>query len=67
MPGHPRLYRRGATYWHRAAVPVDIKKSYPKTEETFSLGTKDSPARPSNSSAWRRLRSTASLMPTGAA
>ena len=41
MSGHPRLYRRGATYYHRAAIPVDIKDSYPKTEETFSLGTKD--------------------------
>lgn len=41
MPGHPRLYRRGATYYHRAAIPLDIKDSYPKTEETFSLGTKD--------------------------
>lgn len=41
MPGHPRLYRRGATYYHRAAVPVDIKDTYPKSEETFSLKTKD--------------------------
>lgn len=41
MTGHPRLYRRGATYWHRAAIPVDIKSTYPKPEETFSLRTKD--------------------------
>lgn len=41
MAGHPRLYRRGATYYHRAAIPQDIKASYPKSEETFSLGTKD--------------------------
>lgn len=41
MPGHTRLYRRGATYYHRAAIPVDIKDSYPKSEETFSLKTKD--------------------------
>lgn len=41
MPGHTRLYRRGAVYWHRASVPVDIKGSYPKTEETFSLRTTD--------------------------
>ncbi|WP_338604819.1 DUF6538 domain-containing protein [Desulfoferula mesophila] len=41
MPGHPRLYRRGAVYYHRAAIPVDIKDTYPKAEETFSLGTKD--------------------------
>jgi hypothetical protein len=41
MPGHPRLYRRGATYYHRAAIPVDIADTYPKTEETFSLKTRD--------------------------
>ncbi|MEP3301265.1 MAG: DUF6538 domain-containing protein, partial [Roseibium sp.] len=41
MSGHPRLYRRGATFYHRAAIPVDIKSSYPKAEETFSLRTKD--------------------------
>jgi hypothetical protein len=41
MTGHTRLYRRGAMYYHGAAVPQDIKATYPKTEETFSLGTKD--------------------------
>lgn len=41
MPGHTRLYRRGATYYHRAAIPKDIADSYPKSEETFTLGTKD--------------------------
>lgn len=41
MSGHTRLYRRNATYYHRAAIPTDIKDTYPKTEETFSLGTKD--------------------------
>lgn len=41
MAGHTRLYRRGAVYYHRAAVPEDIKGSYPKTEEVFSLRTKD--------------------------
>lgn len=41
MPKHPRLIRRSATFWHRAAIPVDIKATYPKTEETFSLRTKD--------------------------
>ncbi len=41
MSGHPRLYRRNATYYHRAAIPVDIKDTYPKTEETFSLKTTD--------------------------
>lgn len=41
MPGHPRLYRRGAVYYHRAAIPLDIADTYPKTEETFSLRTTD--------------------------
>lgn len=41
MPGHTRLYRRGATYYHRAAVPKDIVETYGKREETFSLHTKD--------------------------
>ncbi len=41
MPGHPRLYRRNATYYHRAAIPKDIAGTYPKSEETFSLKTKD--------------------------
>lgn len=41
MPSHPLLIRRGSTFWHRAAVPVDIKATYPKVEETFSLRTKD--------------------------
>lgn len=44
MSGHTRLYRRGATYYHRAAIPVDLQgkyPKYPKTEETFSLRTKD--------------------------
>ncbi|MGR3760647.1 DUF6538 domain-containing protein [Roseobacteraceae bacterium NS-SX3] len=41
MPKHPRLMRRGATYYHRAAIPKDIADTYPKREETFSLKTKD--------------------------
>jgi hypothetical protein len=41
MPGHTRLHRRGSTYYHRAVVPKDIADTYPKREETFSLGTKD--------------------------
>lgn len=41
MPGHPRLYRRGNTYYHRAAAPLDIVGTYGKREETFSLKTKD--------------------------
>ncbi|PIB25692.1 hypothetical protein BFP76_00745 [Amylibacter kogurei] len=42
MTGHTRLYRRNATYYHRATVPKDIAKTYGKKEETFSLRTKDS-------------------------
>jgi hypothetical protein len=41
MTGHTRLYRRGATYYHRAVVPKDILDTYGKREETFSLKTKD--------------------------
>ena len=41
MPGHTRLYRRGAVYYHRAAVPKDIRDTYGKVEETFSLGTRN--------------------------
>jgi hypothetical protein len=41
MPKHPRLLRRGATYYHRAAVPTDIAETYGKREETFSLKTTD--------------------------
>ncbi|MEH6833713.1 MULTISPECIES: DUF6538 domain-containing protein [Falsihalocynthiibacter] len=41
MAGHPRLYRRNATYYHRAAIPKDIANTYPKAEETFSLGATD--------------------------
>ena len=41
VTGHTRLARRGAVYYHRAAVPQDIRDSYPKAEETFSLKTRD--------------------------
>ena len=41
VTGHTRLFRRGAVYYHRAAIPQDIKDTYPKTEEVFSLRTKD--------------------------
>ena len=41
MPGHTRLYHRGAVYYHRAAVPQDIVSTYGKREETFSLKTRD--------------------------
>ncbi len=35
------MYRRGSVYYHRAAIPADIKTTYPKREETFSLKTTD--------------------------
>ncbi len=41
MPKHPRLHRRGGRYYHRASVPLDIRATYPNSEETFSLGTSD--------------------------
>lgn len=41
MAGHTRLYRRGAVYYHRASVPLDIRETYKKSEETFSLNTRD--------------------------
>ena len=41
MLKHPRLMRRGNTFWHRAAIPADIKTTYPTAEETFTLRTKD--------------------------
>lgn len=41
MPLPPRLIKRGNVYWFRCSIPRDIKKSYPKTEETFSLETRD--------------------------
>lgn len=41
MSGHTRLTRRGAIYYFRAVVPVDIKGTYGKSEETFSLKTSD--------------------------
>ncbi|NRP86926.1 hypothetical protein GFPCMMHI_02837 [Ensifer adhaerens] len=41
MPLPPRLIKRGNVYWFRCSIPRDIKDSYPKTEETFSLETRD--------------------------
>lgn len=41
MPFPPRLIKRGNVYCFRCSIPRDIKGSYPKTEETFSLGTSD--------------------------
>ena len=41
MPVQTRLVRRGSVYYHRAAIPADIQDTYPKSEETFSLKTRD--------------------------
>ncbi len=41
VPGHTRLYRRGAVYYHRCAVPTDLRESYGKREELISLKTRD--------------------------
>jgi integrase len=41
VPKHPRLVCRNGVYYHRAAIPVDIRDTYPKSEETFSLKTRD--------------------------
>lgn len=54
VTGHPRLYRRGGRYYHRAAIPQDIRDTYPKSEETFSLKTTD------YQEALRRVRKAAS-------
>lgn len=54
VTGHPRLYRRGGRYYHRAAIPQDIRNTYPKVEETFSLKTSD------YQEALRRVRKAAS-------
>lgn len=41
MTGHTNLFRRGATYYFRARVPLDIIETYGQSEEKFSLKTKD--------------------------
>jgi integrase len=41
MPNHPRLMKRGSVYYHRAAVPEDIRGTYTKREEIASLRTRD--------------------------
>jgi integrase len=41
MPLPSRLTRRGNVYHFRCAIPRDIKTTYPRREETFSLGTSD--------------------------
>ncbi len=50
MHRHPRLYRHGEVYYHRATVPADIAATHPKTDETFSLRTKV------NADAFRKVR-----------
>jgi len=37
MSGHTRVYRRGAVYYHRAAVPQDIVATY-GTRPTTNCG-----------------------------
>ncbi|MEJ6712593.1 MAG: hypothetical protein QNL16_01350 [Rhodobacterales bacterium] len=54
VAGHPRLYKRGNIYYHRAAIPRDIADTYGKAEETRSLRTKD------HADAVRRVRIAAS-------
>ncbi|MDH4439167.1 MAG: tyrosine-type recombinase/integrase [Rhizobium sp.] len=41
MPKHTRLMKRGNVFYHRASIPEDIRATYGKTEETFSLKTRD--------------------------
>jgi integrase len=41
VPKHPRLVQRNGVFYHRASIPADIRDTYPKTEETFSLKTRD--------------------------
>ncbi|MBE7734486.1 site-specific integrase [Devosia faecipullorum] len=41
VPKHLRLVQRNGVFYHRASIPADIRDTYPKTEETFSLKTKD--------------------------
>ncbi|WP_348642340.1 DUF6538 domain-containing protein [Rhizobium tropici] len=37
----PGLIKRGNVHWFRCSIPRDIKDSYPKTDETFSLKSRD--------------------------
>lgn len=41
MPKHPRLMKRGNVFYHRASIPEDIRATYGKSEETYSLRTRD--------------------------
>jgi len=50
MYRHPRLHRRGDTYYFRAKVPVDLIACYPGAEIKFSLRTRDRQV------AWQRVQ-----------
>jgi hypothetical protein len=41
VPGYSRLYRRGATYYFRVGIPLELRKSIGKTEIIKSLRTTD--------------------------
>lgn len=50
MYRHPRLHKRGDTYYFRAKVPVDLIACYPGAEIKFSLRTRDRQV------AWQRVQ-----------
>lgn len=50
MYRHPRLHRRGDTYYFRAKVPVDLIACYSGAEIKFSLRTRDRQV------AWQRVQ-----------
>ena len=50
MYRHPRLHKRGDTYYFRAKVPVDLLPFYPGAEIKFSLRTRD------KQTAWQRVQ-----------
>ena len=50
MYRHPRLHKRGETYYFRAKVPVDLLPFYPGAEIKFSLRTRD------RQTAWQRVQ-----------
>jgi len=50
MYRHPRLHKRGDTYYFRAKVPVDLLPFYPGAEIKFSLRTRD------RQTAWQRVQ-----------
>jgi integrase len=50
MYRHPRLHKRGDTFYFRAKVPVDLLPFYPGAEIKFSLRTRD------RQTAWQRVQ-----------